>query len=160
MTESAAAPTPPDPRAELVAANEAFYKAFESLKLDRMDDLWARGDDVVCIHPGWRILRGWEHVHGSWQMIFANTESMQFLLTDVHAECGEAMGWVSCMENIIQTSGEEPFYYTVQATNIFRRVEGRWKVVLHHASGIVAEWKGPRAKGKPDEKGQPGEAKG
>ena len=39
--------------------NIQFYKAFESLSLERMEEVWKRSDEVVCVHPGWDLFRGW-----------------------------------------------------------------------------------------------------
>jgi len=36
--------------AELLRADAAFYDAFASHDIESMDELWARGVDVVCIH--------------------------------------------------------------------------------------------------------------
>jgi len=33
-------------------ANDRFYRAFESLDLAEMDQIWAHGDEVACVHPG------------------------------------------------------------------------------------------------------------
>jgi hypothetical protein len=36
----------------VIAANRAFYEAFEERDIDAMSDLWEHGDDVVCTRPG------------------------------------------------------------------------------------------------------------
>ena len=64
-------------------ANARFYLAFETLDLARMDEVWAHGEHVKCVHPGWPILIGWEAVRSSWATIFANTAEMRFTLSDV-----------------------------------------------------------------------------
>ena len=38
--------------------NIGFYKAFESLSLERMEEVWKHSDDVVCVHPGWDLFKG------------------------------------------------------------------------------------------------------
>ena len=57
------------------AVNAAFYAAHEQQDLDAMRAVWDHGDDVVCVHPGWPILRGWELVEESWRRIFAGPAS-------------------------------------------------------------------------------------
>ena len=42
----------------LVQANEAFYRAFESLEVDRMRAAWRDASHVKCVHPGWMLLEG------------------------------------------------------------------------------------------------------
>jgi hypothetical protein len=39
-------------------ANASFYRAFEALDLQAMEQLWAHGEDVRCVHPGWPMLSG------------------------------------------------------------------------------------------------------
>ena len=40
-------------------ANTEFYRAFENLSIEMMDNLWKHDDNVVCIHPGWDLFTGW-----------------------------------------------------------------------------------------------------
>ncbi|MFQ5657647.1 MAG: nuclear transport factor 2 family protein, partial [Candidatus Methylomirabilales bacterium] len=76
-------------------ANQDFYRAFESLDITAMERIWVRGDHVKCVHPGWPILIGWPAVHASWERIFANTDSIQFILTDVQIQISGDFGWVT-----------------------------------------------------------------
>ena len=39
-------------------ANEAFYRAFADRDVEAMDEVWAQGVPVACIHPGWQRARG------------------------------------------------------------------------------------------------------
>ena len=88
-------------RAAVREANERFYRAFESLDLAEMDQVWAHGDDVACVHPGWNRLHGWEEVRRSWAAIFQSTSEMRFTITDVRVEVRGDLAWVHCTENII-----------------------------------------------------------
>src|SRR5215813_312986 len=79
----------PRDRAEVEEANQRFYRAFESLDLSEMDAIWAHGDHVACVHPGWRRLHGWEDVRRSWAAIFATNvferSGARWLLVHHHA---------------------------------------------------------------------------
>ena len=44
-----------DENRALLAANEAFYRAFASRDAEAMAGLWARTVPVACIHPGWDV---------------------------------------------------------------------------------------------------------
>ena len=127
-------PDPADIEAVL-AANLSFYHAFGSLQIEGMDRVWDRSDRVLCIHPGWRVLAGWEQVRNSWESIFHNTSLMHFTITDaqvvVHGDCA----WVSCVENITSVVDARANSFGVQATNVFVRGEDRWLMVHHHGSG-------------------------
>jgi hypothetical protein len=71
--------------AAVEAANAAMYEAFETADVDRMARVWDEADAgaVVCVHPGWPMLRGRDHVLRSWSAVMAGTDYIQFFLTDV-----------------------------------------------------------------------------
>ena len=138
-------PEASDPAA-VAAANEAFYRAFESLDLEEMDRVWAHDDRVACVHPGWRRLQGWEEVRPSWANIFANTSEMRFTVTDVRVEVVGDVAWVHCTENILSEVRGSLAITSVLATNVFERYGARWLMVHHHASHVLAA-----GGGRPDE---------
>lgn len=127
-----------DERGRLEEANARFYRVFESLDLQRMDDLWVHGDHVRCVHPGWCRLAGWEAVRHSWDVIFQNSREMRFSISDVHAHVEGALGWVTCTENILSEARGNISVTSILATNIFERHrDGEWLLVHHHASHIL-----------------------
>jgi ketosteroid isomerase-like protein len=123
--------------AALEEANRHFYRAFEALDLAEMDAVWAHGEHVRCVHPGWPMLGGWESVRESWRRIFDNTEEMRFSLSDVHVNVGEELGWVTCTENILSEVGERVSVTAILATNLFERSPGGWRMIHHHASHVM-----------------------
>ena len=119
-------------------ANARFYKAFESLTLAAMERLWAHGDHVACVHPGWQRLTGWEAVRESWDAIFRNTVEMRFTITDVRVEVRGDLAWVVCTENILSEARGNLAVTAILATNVFERRGPDWLMVHHHASHILA----------------------
>lgn len=118
------------------ATNQAFYEAFESRDLDAMSDCWEHSDRVVCTHPGWRTLRGWGAVSGSWFALFGGPSPLQFILTDeVIAVAGDT-AWVTVDENLISA---EMGGGTVAALNVFVRDGDRWRLVAHHGSPVAPQ---------------------
>ncbi len=124
--------------AAVTAANDAFYRAFESLDIDNMTDVWARDDVVRCVHPGWGMLQGWTDVMTSWERIFDAATMMQFLITGAEVSVEGDWGWVACTENLTQVMNGQVVETRVQTTNIFRNRGGRWLMVHHHGSPIMA----------------------
>ena len=117
------------------SANRAFYDAFEARDLDAMSDVWEHDDRVVCTHPGWRTLRGWGAVSGSWFALFGGPSPLQFILTnEVVSVAGDA-AWVTVDENLISLDGGG----TVAAMNLFLRTDGRWRLVAHHGSAVAPQ---------------------
>jgi ketosteroid isomerase-like protein len=122
---------------EVSRANEAFYRAFESLDIKSMDEVWAKEDYVTCIHPGWTLRSGWAGVRDSWVMIFNNTFTMKFRLSEVMIQVAGDVAWVLCMENITNAPQGEAQEARVLATNLFERQHGRWLMIHHHGSPVM-----------------------
>lgn len=130
--------------------NAEFYAAFESADLDRMGLVWADGpyaDDVVCVHPGWPLLRGRGTVLRSWALIMANTPYIQFVLTDTQVRVSGDQAVVTCSENIITAAEESASALvaggaltsggSVVTTNAFIRTDEGWRMWLHHGSPVL-----------------------
>ena len=118
-------------------ANAEFYRAFEALDLRAMDEVWAHGEHVKCVHPGWPLLTGWDAVRASWETIFANTQEMRFTLTDVRVVAASELAWVTCTENILSETDGRVGVTSILATNVFERDGGAWRMVHHHASHVL-----------------------
>jgi uncharacterized protein (TIGR02246 family) len=119
---------------EIRAANEAFYRALEALDLAAMERVWAHEPWVRCIHPGWDVLVGWEHVRESWARIFAHTPWIRVMPTEVSVRRFEGLAVVACAENITAAHEGDVGVAVAQATNLFVRAEGGWRMIHHHAS--------------------------
>lgn len=127
-----------DPGAAIRDANDRFYRAFESLDLAEMDRVWAHGEHVACVHPGWNRLHGWEEVRRSWAAIFQSTSEMRFTITDVRVEARGDLGFVHCTENILSETRGSLSITAILATNVFEWHAAGWRLVHHHASHILA----------------------
>ena len=119
-------------------ANAALYAAFESADVDAMERAW---DDVepaavVCVHPGWPMLRGRGSVLRSWSAVMAGTTYIQFFLTDVQVAVEGETAVVTCTENVL-TSADVGENAAVVATNVFRLRPDGWRVQVHHASPVL-----------------------
>ncbi len=122
---------------EVEQANEAFYRAFESLDIKKMDEVWVREDYVTCIHPGWSLRSGWPTVRDSWVMIFNNTFTMRFRLSDIMVQVAGDVAWVLCTENITNSPEGDGQESRVLATNLYERQQGRWLMIHHHGSPVM-----------------------
>jgi hypothetical protein len=47
-------------------SNARFYKAFEGLSIENMEEVWKHSDDTICIHPGWEMFTSWTAIRESW----------------------------------------------------------------------------------------------
>ena len=118
---------------DVLAANQAFYDAHEHRDLDAMRAVWEHSERVVCVHPGWPILRGWPAVEESWRRILEGPGRNQFILTNDSVTLIDDLAFVTLDENLIagSTAG------TIAATNVFVRDDSAWKLIIHHASPVV-----------------------
>jgi ketosteroid isomerase-like protein len=118
------------------AANRAFYDAFEARDLDAMSEVWEHSDRVSCTHPGWRTLRGWGAVSGSWFALFGGPSPLQFILTDDVVTVADRTAWVTVDEHLITAE----MGGTVTALNLFvRGDDGRWRMVAHVGSAVAPQ---------------------
>ncbi|MBK0375376.1 nuclear transport factor 2 family protein [Streptomyces californicus] len=134
--------------AEVEAANTAFYEALERGDLDTLTDSWLPGEEltVSCVHPGWPVLTGRRDVLRSYALIMANTDYIQFFLTDVNVTMTGETALVTCTENILSGGPAEdgdalgPLVgRLVVATNVFRHTADGWKLWSHHGSPVLAD---------------------
>jgi ketosteroid isomerase-like protein len=122
---------------EVTKANEDFYRAFESLDVAHMDRIWLQQEYVTCIHPGWTLRIGWPAVRDSWVLIFNNTFSMKFELTEIQIQVAGDVAWVICTENISSRQGEAIQESRILATNLYEQVGDSWKIIHHHGSPVM-----------------------
>ncbi|WP_062210503.1 nuclear transport factor 2 family protein [Streptomyces sp. NBRC 109706] len=128
------------------AANTALYDAIEQGDLDALTERWLT-DDISVVHPGWPVINGRDEVLRSYALIMANTEYIQFFLTDVEVSVLGDTALVTCTENILSGGPSEADGSTgplvgglVVATNVFRRAEdGDWRVWSHHGSPVLID---------------------
>ena len=128
----------------VLAASEAFYSALNSVfnkDPNPMSDVWLHSDDVTAMRPNGGREVGWKELWSAWKNV---------------ADVFEG-GSVEMTERVIVTSGE--FAYEIglekgtfypggkqvevahRATNIFRQVDGCWKIIHHHtdkSDGAIA----------------------
>jgi len=126
---------------ELRKLNGEFYRAFESLSIEMMDNLWKHDENIVCIHPGWDSFTGWLAIRESWIIIFENTETIKFTITNTKISTFDnKVALVVCLENIETTLADgRVVKIGVIATNIFERNEqpNEWLLIHHHGSPVT-----------------------
>lgn len=114
---------------DVLAANEAFYGAFNQKDPEAMDAIWARSVAVTCIHPGWNTLTGRDRVMESWRGILSNPDQPKIMSGGATVSFFGDAAAVVCRELVAGSP--------LAATNIYVLEEGSWKLV-HHQSGPVS----------------------
>ncbi|MDB5489327.1 MAG: hypothetical protein JWQ58_3042, partial [Reyranella sp.] len=64
-----------DERDAVLAANRAFYRAFNDRDAAAMDLIWAPTGSVVCLHPGQPALHDRAEIMASWRAIMKHPEA-------------------------------------------------------------------------------------
>ncbi|MEM7307949.1 MAG: nuclear transport factor 2 family protein [Planctomycetota bacterium] len=122
---------------QVAAANRSFYRAFEALDAEAMRDVWLDDPSIKCVHPGGEMLVGVELVHAAWEAIFRSTEGIAFEIADLAIDVQGEAAWVTALERIRSAGQPEAAFSEAAATNVFVLREGRWRMVLHHASPVT-----------------------
>ena len=122
---------------DVVNANREFYRAFESLDVEKMENVWLKDRQIVCIHPGWRKLSGWGPVMESWERIFEGAFEMKFELGELDVIISGDIAIVVVEEDLTQRGYDGVMRSQVLATNVFERVGSRWFMVMHHGSPVL-----------------------
>jgi ketosteroid isomerase-like protein len=113
-----------------MAANQAFYDAFNQKDVDAMAAVWADSDDVSCVHPGWNLLVGREAVLPSWRNILTNPAQPRIVMGGATVALRGAVAIVICRELV----GGSPLV----ATNVFILQDEAWKLLHHHSGPVYA----------------------
>lgn len=112
-------------------AELAFYDALEQGDIDRMKQVWMEDDSIVCIHPGAIRLEGRAEVFDSFAQIFHDAPDMEFVITDVKCVMMENVAVHMVREEV---TIDNQLFSVMLTTNIYYRVNGSWRMSLHHAS--------------------------
>jgi ketosteroid isomerase-like protein len=119
----------------ILAANVAFYRAFEQGDLDGMSEIWATTVPVSCVHPGWQPAVGREAVLACWGALFEGMVSARLGLKNAQVFVAGEAAWVLVLEELdAALTGGQRLQVVLLATNVFVREGGAWKLSHHHAS--------------------------
>ncbi|MGI8501451.1 MAG: nuclear transport factor 2 family protein [Hassallia sp.] len=122
---------------EVLAANTAFYRAFEKKDIEAMSVVWSQGTGSLCIHPGWNVLRGWKEVRTSWEQIFKNTAYIEINTDIITTEVRDNIACIVLVENVFQVIEGRRIQAQSMATNVFELLGGKWYLIHHHGSPIM-----------------------
>lgn len=121
----------------LLEINKSYYKAFENFDIETMAQIWSNTDDVVCIHPGWDILVGWEKVKEGWNKIFMEETLLKFTIRNPNVIIRDKVGIISCIEEIFISSRETISQTFIATTNLYQETTNGLKLFYHHSSPVL-----------------------
>ncbi|RNL81994.1 nuclear transport factor 2 family protein [Halostreptopolyspora alba] len=125
--------------------NTQFYGAIEDGDIDLMRRVWAEEDeapDLVCVNPGWPLLRGRAEIMRAWMLVMANVPYIQYVLTETNIGVSGDTAMVTCEENVLTAEDDSPGFVAggrVVATNLFVHTTNGWRMWSHHASPVMLD---------------------
>jgi ketosteroid isomerase-like protein len=131
--------------ASVFEANRRFYDALSHLDQEAMDEIWLHEAWVVCVHPGWQMLRGWDSVRESWRRIFSGDVGYHIELDQISVHIHGETAIVTCVERIAVVSEEGGGVSLATSTNLFVHTPSGWKMTLHHSSPLPGDIQAPPA---------------
>jgi ketosteroid isomerase-like protein len=115
--------------ADILAVNAAYYQAFATGDFPAMRQIWADEENISCIHPGWPALLGRQDILESYRQILSNPNQDRIEHRNDTAMISGDEARVFCVEFVGGAA--------LAATNMFRRVDGAWRMIHHQASPIA-----------------------
>ena len=119
-----------DERDAVLAANRAFYRAFNDRDYESMEQIWAPTGAMVCLHPGQGPLHDRAAILHSWQGILSHPESPRVRSVDEWVVGRTGLAIVVCRE--ILANGQ------LMATNTYARTSEGWRMIGHHSGPVPA----------------------
>ncbi|HEY6421212.1 MAG TPA: nuclear transport factor 2 family protein [Candidatus Binataceae bacterium] len=122
---------------EIREATLLFYVALNSAlngDVAPMSEVWSHASDVTDFSPFGGRAVGWNQVYAQFQNEGRTNLARQVSPADMLVVVDGAMGYSVCNENSqVHTGPGVNTTLTYRATNVFRREDGKWKMVHHHA---------------------------
>lgn len=117
-------------------AAEQFYAALNAMftgDLGPMETVWSHADDVTYMGPGGGFQVGWAQVLANWEAQAAMKLGGEVKPEDMRITVGQGLAITHNYERGENTNvGGEPQRVSIRATNVFRKENGKWKMIGHH----------------------------
>ncbi len=111
-----------------VALNEMFKG-----KIEPMKEVWSHAGDVTYMGPTGGIKIGWQQVLADWEAQAAMKLGGVVKPEGMHIIVGQDIAVTTNYEKGSNVDSEgKPIEVSIRATNIFRKEDGKWKMIGHH----------------------------
>jgi|SRR5580693_2231565 ketosteroid isomerase-like protein len=111
--------------AELVEGRPEPFKA-----------LWSHIDDVVIMGAFGGHERGWQQVSARLDWAATGIKSTDRVAENVVTVVADDLAYTVDLEHMTRHVGDHPQPRTLRCTQVYRRKDGEWKVVLRHADAL------------------------
>ena len=111
-----------------VALNEMFKGNVEPIK-----EVWSHAGDVTYMGPTGGIKIGWQQVLADWETQAAMKLGGTVKPENMTITVGNNLAFTINYEKGSNVDSEgKPIEVSIRATNIFRKEDGKWKMIGHH----------------------------
>ena len=126
---------------EVRNASAQFYGALNTMlggDANAMRAIWVEGADATAMHPIGGRDEGSEHVLASFAQVGSLASGGNVRLTDQLIVVGGDLAYELGMEEGEATLAGEVVPISHRVTNIYRKVNGDWKIAHHHTDASPA----------------------
>ncbi len=114
-----------------------FYAALNALftgDVAPMQAIWSHANDVTYMGPVGGFQTGWQQVGKRWEEQAALHLGGHIEPKDMRIIIGEDLASVQCLEVGSNLDAPvRPLHVSIRATSLFRKDNGHWKMISHHA---------------------------
>lgn len=126
---------------ELRAAHEAFYTALNQLAhgdASAMEAVWSHSPRATCAHPMGHWVYGWEQIWTTWVELATVLSDGQIQSRDLQLRVYGDLAYTTCTEDTTICFGGIKVHALLNATHVYTRESGSWKLVHRHADKSAA----------------------
>ena len=110
-------------------AEDAYYDAIDESDLEKMMSVWAEAPDTACLLPMLPLQQGRQAIRAMWRSMMEQSKGLEITVNHLQwIELGDVS--IHLLEEVVTPAGAEtqpPIY----ATNVYRRHDDGWHLLLH-----------------------------
>ena len=128
------------------ALETKFAMAFAAKDVDAIMKFYAPGDQLLVFDLATpRQYAGWDAYKKDWQDTFAMMkDTPEFDIQDLGITTDGKLAWSHSIQHAKWTGTDgKPFEMTVRVTDCYRKIDGKWLIVLEHVS-VPLDFTGPK----------------
>ncbi|MDR2837446.1 MAG: nuclear transport factor 2 family protein [Azonexus sp.] len=112
----------------------AFYQALAAGDAEKISQLWAEDEEIVCVHPTGIRLTDLAPIRNSWRGILANTR-LRVQVRVVTQWRGSMLAIHHLNETLFVGKEQNP-QSTLYVTHVYTRGPHGWRLACRHASAV------------------------
>jgi polar amino acid transport system substrate-binding protein len=118
-----------------------FYSALNALfdgNVAPMKEVWSHAADVTYMGPDGGFQVGWDQVLANWEKQAARKLGGKITPAEMRITIGQDIAITHNYEQGANTNAEsgKPAKVSIRVTNLFRKENGRWKMIGHHTDQL------------------------